>query len=389
MKLNFPFAVFKKTKGFLALDIGTEAVKALVFKKEGRKIIILGSSLEYFDRFGVFEGITFETDVMKKAISSVVLKAKKESGTKFDSFFLSLPADIFWSKTFSHQFKRETRSKISKTEEDQIYKKILEKTEKRILQTAQSNSGLLPRDVQLDLKMLNIKIDGYKVDRILNFEGQTLEFEILASFLPKHYLKGINEIFHNLDLKLLKISNLAENLHYLFESRKEQGIFIDIGGDVTQVFLVKEGRINQIFEFDIGGRFFSKSLSKRFGLTERLAREMKERYAKRNFSEESRKRIREILSPGVQKWFFNLKSRLREERFLLPSSIVLFGGGSLLPDIQTVLKRGSWTELPFIAKPGVRTIFPKDLANIDDRTHSLTSPQNIPAILICFFSSFK
>ena len=384
MKLNFSFSAIKKTKSFLALDIGTEAVKALVFKKEGRKIIILGSSLEYFDRFGVFEGISFETDVMEKAISEAVLKAKKESGTKFDSFSLSLPANIFWSKNLYQQFKREKRSKISKKEEEQIYRKIAETTEERVSKTAQNKSGFLPRDIKLNVSILNIKIDGYKVNRILDFEGQNLEFEILASFLPKHYLKGINEIFQRLDLKLLKISNLAENLHFLFRKGREQGIFVDIGGEITQVFLVKESRIDQIFEFDMGGRFFSKILSKRLGLTKRLAREMKEKYAQRNFSEESRKRIREILSPSVQKWFFNLKDRLREEKFLLPSSIFLFGGGSLLSDISSTLKRGGWTDLPFIDKPEVKIIFPQDLAGIDDQTHSLTSPQNILAILMCF-----
>jgi len=384
MKFKFPFSKEQKIKCSLVVDIGTEAIKALVFKKEGRRIIILGSSLQYFDKFGVFDGVSFETDIIKGAISKAISEARSQVKAKIDSLFLGLPANIFQSTSFLQRFQRERKTRIDEKEEKQIHQKILSETEKKILKIAQNNSGLLPQDIQFDLKFLDTKIDGYEVNQIVGFAGQDLEFKILASFLPKYYLKSINNIFSDLNFKPLKISNLAEGLHYLLGSKKDQGIFMDIGGEITQAFLVKEGRIYRIFNFEVGGSSFSKTLSRRFGLTEKAAREMKENYSKRHFSEESRKRIREVLVPSVQKWFLNLKDKLGGEKLLLPSKIFLFGGGSLLPEIQRILKRGRWTDLPFVSEPAVKLILPKDLPNIDDKTYLVNNPQYIPSVLLCF-----
>ena len=67
MKLNFFGTKKKKDKSFLVLDIGTEAVKVLFSRKEADgNITILGAATQYFERYGVFDGEDFETDMIKK-----------------------------------------------------------------------------------------------------------------------------------------------------------------------------------------------------------------------------------------------------------------------------------------------------------------------------------
>ena len=73
MELNF----FKKKRdSFLVLDIGTEAVKALIFKKNNEKIFILGSAVRYFEDEGIFNKAMsleeFEIEKTKRAMLECV-----------------------------------------------------------------------------------------------------------------------------------------------------------------------------------------------------------------------------------------------------------------------------------------------------------------------------
>ena len=76
----------------------------------------------------------------------------------------------------------------------------------------------------------------------------------------------------------------------------------------------------------------------------------------------SSQRIKEIFS--AQK---HILRNAFGESFSLP--IFLFGGGSLLPDIQEIFQ-------------GSKIIYPDNFKDIEDLTKSINTPQYIPALLI-------
>jgi hypothetical protein len=63
---------------------------------------------------------------------------------------------------------------------------------------------------------------------------------------------------------------------------------------------------------------------------------------------------------------------------LLPSRILLCGGGSALPEIKEVLSDSDWyKDLPFSKKPSISFIKPKDVVNIVDETGEIKDQQDI------------
>ena len=63
---------------------------------------------------------------------------------------------------------------------------------------------------------------------------------------------------------------------------------------------------------------------------------------------------------------------------ILPSRILLCGGGSQLPEIKEVLESaGWWKSLPFAKKPKIKFIETSDVANMLDNTNMLKSVQDI------------
>ncbi|MDI6591384.1 MAG: hypothetical protein QME61_00350 [Patescibacteria group bacterium] len=382
--LKFSLFQKKKIKCFLAIDIGTEAVKALVFKKEDKKIVILGSSLQYFDKFSVFDSRDFEVDVIKKAISKAIEEAEKEAKEKPEGIFLGLPANILRGKVIFQNFKREDSKKlIDKKEEKEIYQTVLKDGQKKISEDFARESGILPEEIQfLKAEILETKIDGYNVPELLKFSGKQLEFGIFFIFFPKHYLNNFKKISQDLNLRIFDICHQAQGLTNFFEGA--DAIFLDIGGEISQIFLTIGGKLKLVDIFNIGGKNFSQILSENLGLREERAKLLKERYSKGEISKEIQKRIKEIFVPVIQDWFENLKLKL--QKTLLPSSIFLFGGGSLLPEIAEILTKGNWGELSFFNKPEVKFLSLKDLKNIEDITKTLNNPQFTPTLFLCYTS---
>jgi len=405
----------KKAETTLLIDVGTETVKALlfeehsffstlrcarVFEESGQKIKILGSSLEYFDRYGIFDSRDFETDVLKKAISRAIKNlGKGEEMNK--SVILGLPAHILKARVIRQSLKREEPKKIiiDGKEEKEIFQKVLEKAKRNICQIYSEQSGILPEDIQfINLKILEMKIDGYLVPAIQKYEGKTLDFIILATFLPNHYLKKIKNIIESLGLTIKAVIQNAQGLNSYINENTDK-IFLDIGGTITQIFLVKGGVLEKIDEFPIGGQIFSKAISEKLGLRETEARILKERYSKRELSKESSERIKEIIWFPCQIWFRNLKLKLKEmtARHPLPLNIILFGGGSQLPDVQDILKNGDWESVSSGGKfevqifcpeekipEGIKTLNTRAKRRVEKNECSLNSPQEISLLLMSY-----
>jgi len=405
----------KKAETTLLIDVGTETVKALlfeehsffstlrcarVFEESGQKIKILGSSLEYFDRYGIFDSRDFETDVLKKAISRAIKNlGKGEEMNK--SVILGLPAHILKARVIRQSLKREEPKKIiiDEKEEKEIFQKVLERAKRNICQIYSEQSGILPEDIQfINLKILEMKIDGYLVPAIQKYEGKTLDFIILATFLPNYYLKKIKNIIESLGLTIKAVIQNAQGLNSYINENTDK-IFLDIGGTITQIFLVKGGVLEKIDEFPIGGQIFSKAISEKLGLRETEARILKERYSKRELSKESSERIKEIIWFPCQIWFRNLKLKLKEmtARHPLPLNIILFGGGSQLPDVQDILKNGDWESVSSGGKfevqifcpeekipEGIKTLNTRAKRRVEKNECSLNSPQEISLLLMSY-----
>jgi cell division ATPase FtsA len=374
----------KKEKIPFVLDIGTEAVKVLAFKKRNGKITVLGNSTQYFNRFGVFDSRDFETSVIKNAILNGIEEVKEQTGVEIKSVFLNLPASVFKAKIDFCSFSRkEPKEIISETEKNHIFQQVLKEIKEKISQKFSNESGILSKEISyLSLKILDMKIDGYAVSDLEGYKGKNLEFRILATFLLKFYFENFKKILESLNIKIFEIVHPVLSLINIF--KKENSVFIDIGGELSQIFWINDGKLESVDIFDIGGKNFSQTLSESLGLEEEEARVFKERYSKKELSEEVRKRIKEIFSPEIQNWFKELKIRLKNSKILLPSKISLFGGGSLLPEIEEILEEGDWEGLSFAVPPETKVILPKDFKDIEDKTKNLNNPQNIPPLLLCY-----
>lgn len=331
-----------KEKLPLFLDIGTESVKAGFLKNR---------VLRYYDRFGVFTGEDFEKEVIEKAVLKSAEQVQSRAGLRAKHIIASLPADILKAKISRHFLERSSLGKIiSRQEEEKIRQEFLKDSRKKISEVFFQECGVNSRELDfLEAVFLESSIDGYSVPCFAGYKGKKLETVVFSVFSPREYLEKFQSILKGLELPLLKIVYSGQYLPKLFGQEKE-GILLDVGGQITQVFVLKNGRLSEISDFSSGGKDFSKVISQTFGLSEEKARFLKEAYAKGEITQETRSKIKQVLLGVADSWFLSLKSRLQEFNGFVPSETFLFGGSGQLPEIREVLQKLTEEKSPQVLK---------------------------------------
>jgi len=280
------------------------------------------------------------------------------------------------------------------------YKKMIEKDKKileSILDKAQQetiknfikhDNELLINDFQIIRKnIIERKISGYKVDSVKSHNGKSFSFKVLVIFTLKKYLKIIDFVktFFN-SKNILLVHKIQGIFSWLKNRKKFSGVFIDIGSNFTQIFLLNNGLIEHTLEIKIGADIFTKTLSEKLGLTYEEAENLKIKFSKGDISSNSQKIIQEFLSKPLNFWFNNLKQELKkccnDFDLFLPKNFYIFGGGSLLPGIKKILKNGDWDDLPILhTSKSVKFILPNDLP-VKDESGLLKSPKEVGIIFL-------
>lgn len=328
----------------LGIDVGTTAVKVLMLDQDE---IARGSA--YLDKYGFFGSSTYTLDLIKRGLSEAFNKADFEQ-RQSTRVLLSFPPDVFKSRVIEVNFNRQG-GKIDDKEKAKLIEQVHIKAKEEIC----SELGILKSDFYFkEWELLNVNINGYSVPKLIGYDGKKVKIRFLVTFLFSRYLNLLEPIedYVGEQVELIHLSQgLLRNLEQM-----EDGIYLDVGGSVTQVFLVKENKLRLASDFNQGGENFSQAIGEQLGLSELRSKVLKERYSEGELTSEVNEGIKQILLRTRTSWLRNLKETLsRSDPKILPSTFYLLGGGSKLPDIRIVLEKESWEDFSFLGKPRVRT----------------------------------
>ena len=386
-----------REENFLILDIGTKAVKVLLGRKEKmmkkpfseEKNTILAGSLKCFggDSYswnGSLDGLAIKKETqeaLKEAIHKFCFGDPKAKNRNFTQDFkkwpalINLPASVFKARVIRHNYlRKEVGVKISAEEEHAVKVQVLSEVRKKVADNFAEEFCIMPQDVHwVSCRFLKIKIDGYDVSSLQGYAGKSLEFKILASFLPRNYFDNATRFLKELGIEQYQIVHTAENLVKMALGGKKDGIFLDIGGEVTVIFMVSRGEVEQISELETGAESFSRTIAETYGIDEESARILKEQHSNKILSAPVSRRIKDVLRNPLNIWLKNLRNKMdkAQPKSFFQSNFFIFGGGALTPGLEEVLENSS-------------IVLPQNLLDIEDSMGSLKSPQNTPALLNCY-----
>ncbi len=375
---------------FLALDIGTEFVKSLVYKvdTESQKGIIFGVGKTRQKIGNMTSGAVSDIGGVIETCQKSIDIACQEAGIKnVKNTIIGIAGEfVKGSTTTVHYERAKPEIRIDMPEIKNIIQKIQWKAFERIKKQLAYESDHADIEVKLiNAAIVNVEIDGYRVTNPVGFQGRDVSISVFNAYAPLIHLGAIQSISKELDLKLISIAAepyAAVNGMGLENHPDFGAILIDVGGGTTDIAVIKNGSLEGTSIFGLGGRSFTKSLARKFHLSFEEAEEAKLLYSKGKIEDQYIGKIEDSLREDCEVWLSGVEIAL--ENFCssrldsLPPRILLCGGGSGLPGIYEQLNSEKWlSRIPFPDKPTIGYIQPHDIIKIIDKTGKLTNPQDV------------
>lgn len=393
---NYAFMAFNLGKKFkkggsseqyvVALDIGTEFVKALVGKIVGDQVEIIGVGRQRQRLTDMQGGAVTDISGVVDNCDAALQAAEKMAGVVAKDAVIGIAGELVKGTSTTIKYKRsDPQSRIEMSE----LRKILDRVHFRAYERARENLAWETGQKDIDVKMVNtaivdVQIDSYRVTNPIGFQGRDISIQLFNAFAPMVHLGALQSVANNLDLNVINIAAepfaVAKSVGDQ-ESSDFSAIFIDIGGGTTDIALVNNGGVEGTKMFAIGGRSFTKRIAQVAGVGFEKAEQMKLDYSAGKLeSEKSKKAVEEAVNADIKVWLSGVELSLAEFTRVdhLPAKILLCGGGTGLPQVTEALKGSDWYKrLPFARKPIVSHISPSEVNRVVDKTGLLTSYADI------------
>jgi len=383
-------------KNGIALDIGTEVLKAILFDTNAqgvtiKKVARIQQQQNAMSR-GIITNLNTVLENCRLALSEITKNVEKDEQPQYT--VMGIAGEYVQGVSIIVNYEREDKydQEVDIKEQQQIINRVHQQILDNGKDDLAKRTGLVNEDIEiLHITITGMEIGGISVDSLVGFRGKNVRLNFYASFAPKTYTSALRNVAKTLELEVVGIVSQPFAVARGFSgatTNSFSGIFVDIGGGTTDVAVVDKGSVVDTQMFAFGGRVYTKHIAKELNLDYRHAESRKIKYSEGELEERLEKQIKKITYPISKLWMKTLKSALEvnHELEVFPSRIYLCGGGALLPDIKEVMMEFPWTKLlPFASVPKIEVIYPNKLSNIVDMSGELKYTYDItPASLTLF-----
>ena len=365
----------------VALDIGTEFVKALIGEVKGDTVEIIGVGRQRQRLTDMQSGAVTDIRGVVENCDLALKMAEKMAGVVAKDVVVGIAGELVKGASTTVRYKRADSSAPIDMPE---LKKILDRVQYRAFERAREQltweTGMKEIEVKLvNTAIVDVQIDGYRVTNPIGFQGRDVSIQLFNAFAPMVHLGALQSVAQDLDLNLVSIAAepfaVAKSVGGQ-DSGEFSAIFIDIGGGTTDIALVNNGGVEGTKMFAIGGRSFTKRIAQVANVSFEKAEEMKIAYSAGKLGPKGIKLVEEAVNSDIKVWLSGVELSLAEFDRVdhLPAKILLCGGGTGLPQIIDSLKGADWYKsLPFARKPVVAHISPAEVNRVIDKTGKLVS----------------
>ncbi len=382
----------KNDNGFsyrIVLDIGTEFLKVVILEFNQLEKNIIGFGKVNQD-YGNMDGgaITNIDGVVDKAREAIEL-ACNYTPYRPKEMVSGLAGEFVKGVLNSiDQERKDPHRKITEAEINELTRKAQAQAYKQAQKKTERETGL--KDVQLELlssSLVEVKVDGYRVNNPYQFQGKHLSIVNFNSFTPLVQIGALRTVADKLGFKL--VGTFADPYAIASsimtdESCEFGAIIIDIGGGTTDIALIRNGGIEGTRMFAMGGRAFTRTLASNLNISLQEAEELKLAYSSGEEIDDFQK-VDTLIKSDLQILYQGIEISLQElaRGEVLPKNIYFCGGGSGLKGLLEEFERRNFTEsLPFFKKPIIKLLKGTDIDQIKDENNLLkgvehTTPRSL------------
>jgi cell division protein FtsA len=380
----------------VALDIGTEYVKALIGRINGQDIDIIGVGRKHQSLTDMYAGAIADIAGAVDNCDAALADAENMAKVRVSNAVLGIAGELVRGITYTITYKRAKPEDQITPEEMQI---IIEKAQQQSKLKAAKALSEETGEPDIDIKLVNsaivaMYVDGYKISNPIGFQGAKLSIRLYSAFAPMVHIGALQQVARQLELEPLAIAAepfaVSRTVIGTDPSSSVTSILIDVGGGTTDVAFVEDGGVQGTRSFGIGGRSFTKAIAEDLNLSFASAEKLKINLSSDQYTAEQRASASKAIEKTADIWLSGVELAIAEfveeqgEKYgSLPSIMMLCGGGSSLRILPAKLNdpESNWYKnLPFIHKPKIGIIRADAAKGIEDKTSLVNDHTYITAL---------
>lgn len=373
----------------LALDIGTEYVKALIARIDHDELHIIGMGRAHQDLGDMHTGAIADIGGVVRNCEAALGEAEDQAGVQARKTVIGIAGELVKGITQTIRYKRpQPDAPLDMQEMEFIIQKVQERAHARTQKQIAWETGNADVEIKLvNSAIVSIHIDGYKVSNPIGFQGKDVAIQIYTAFAPMVHIGALERTASELDLDLLAVAAepfaVARAVLGTDASSTFTATLVDIGGGTSDVAVINDGGVEGTKSFGIGGRSFTRTIATELDVPFADAEKLKLAIDEPNLKPEIKHTLNEATDKTLDVWLNGIELALGEFDAVdhLPTRIFLCGGGSGLDKLLHALETEDWyRELPFPKKPTIQRITAAQVAGVTDETGEVNDHTFITAM---------
>ena len=375
----------KNYKNVLVVDIGSASINCFMLsvKIEGKPEIsaTLRARMPLLENPDLAHIERYAKKTLKEISADMV---KKNAGARPEAVFVVMSAPWYFCET---RLVKVSRPEPFTVDRDLLDKLISDELEIFSSKAREQFAGREGEIAVLDKEIMRSIVNGYTIKDPVGKTTKELEAAIYLSAGKKNFLDQVRDILGHF-FGSVPVRTISEPLA-IFKilsgmANSEEGfLVVDVGGEVTEVYLVRDGILEVVKNFTWGGNLMVRRLASllKVDLNEALS------FFKTNSSKDLKENLEKKISPSLEgvcsEWQNFLSQSLSDmgKNAPLPQTLILLGGMAGNEVLKSCANAEEFSSFTVLGKPfNVLTFIPENLegrislAGIDRKDPQMTLP---------------
>ena len=259
---------------------------------------------------------------------------------------------VFSSPWFSSKTKiiTVTREKLFEVKNN-FFSKLIEEEEKKF------NGGKNKSGRFIEHEVIKAELNGYYVKNPIGKNTRSVKSYIYLSAGVKKAMelaeKEIEKVFTNIPLKFATSSLVAFKVLSDIIKNKEGYLIIDIGGETTEINLIRDNAVELSASFSKGTNLLFRKAAANLNTFLGEASSIVRAYSAGHRTLESSDKIAEAVKESIEEWRDYLKNSLSvmAKSALLPQNVFIIGDDPVCKFFSSCLEKSDFSEFTILNKP--------------------------------------